>query len=106
MTEGVYDLYVTTGAKCVGAGDNRNQVPACKCGASAPTNLGYVIDTKTNEIAWTWTMSPAASPMAISKKPDGSTDKIYAQNGGGNSLLVIDFDTRAGRCFLLSSRIA
>ena len=38
-------------------------------------------------------MSPAPSPMAISKKPDGSTDKIYAQNGRDNGFAVIDFDT-------------
>src|SRR6516225_11107372 len=77
---GIHDMYITPDGKYVIAGANRNQVPACKCGVSAPTNLGSVIDAQTNEIAWTWTMSPAASPMAISKKPDGSTDKIYAEN--------------------------
>ena len=54
--------------------------------------MGYVIDAKNNEIAWTWSMKPAPSPMAISKKPDGSTDKIYAQ-GEGHGFRVIDFDT-------------
>ena len=62
-------------------------------GAKPPTNLGNVIDTQTNEIAWTFSMSPSPSPMAISKKPDGSTDKIYAQNGRDNGFAVIDFDT-------------
>ncbi len=103
---GIHDLYLTPDGKYVVAGANRNQVPACKCGVSAPTNLGYVIDTKTNEIAWTWTMSPAASPMAISKKPDGSTDKIYAQNGGDNGFRVIDFDTHVVSSFVKLPDIA
>ncbi len=103
---GIHDLYLTPDGKYVIAGANRNQVPACKCGVSAPTNLGYVIDTKTNEIAWRWTMSPAASPMAISKKPDGSTDKIYAQNGGDNGFRVIDFDTRVVSSFVKLPDIA
>src|SRR6516162_3919645 len=60
---GIHDMYVTPDGKYVIAGANRNQVPACKCGVSAPTNLGSVIDAQTNETAWTWTMSPVASPM-------------------------------------------
>jgi YVTN family beta-propeller protein len=39
-------------------------------------------------------MNPAPNPMAMSKKPDGSTDKIYAQNGRDNGFQVIDFDTK------------
>jgi YVTN family beta-propeller protein len=89
---GIHDLYLTPDGKYVVAGANRNQVPACKCGVSAPTNLGSVIDTQTNEIAWTFSMNPAASPMAISKKPDGSTDKIYAQNDT-HGFRVVDFAT-------------
>jgi YVTN family beta-propeller protein len=89
---GIHDMYLTPDGKYVVAGANRNEVPLCKCGVSAPTNLGYVIDTRTDETAWTFSMSPAASPMAISKKPDGSADKIYAQ-GGGNGFRVVDFDT-------------
>ncbi len=53
-----------------------------------------VVDAKTNEIAWTMPMEPAPSPMAVSKKPDGSTDKIYAQNGRDNNFQVIDWATR------------
>jgi YVTN family beta-propeller protein len=82
------------------AGANRNEVPICKCGVSQPTNLTSVIDTKTDEIAWTFSMNPSASPMAISKKPDGSTDKIYAQNGGDNGFRVIDFDTHVVSSFV------
>ncbi len=53
-----------------------------------------VLDTRTNEIAWTLPMSPAPSPMAVTKNPDGSTDKIYAQLGGFNGFAVLDFATR------------
>jgi YVTN family beta-propeller protein len=53
-----------------------------------------VVDTRTNEIAWTLPMSPAPSPMALTKNPDGSTDKIYAQNGSLNGFAVLDFATR------------
>src|SRR6202140_190765 len=95
---GIHDMYLTPDGKYVVAGANRNEVPLCKCGVSEPTNLGYVIDAKTNEIAWTWSMKPAASPMAISKKPDGSTDKIYAQ-GEGHGFRVIDFDTHVVSSF-------
>jgi YVTN family beta-propeller protein len=103
---GIHDMYITPDGKYVIAGANRNQVPACKCGVSAATNLGSVIDAQTNEVAWTWTMSPAASPMAISKKPDGSTDKIYAQNGGDNGFRVIDFDTHVVSSFVKLPDIA
>jgi DNA-binding beta-propeller fold protein YncE len=97
---GIHDMYITPDGKYVVAGANRNKVPQCKCGISAPTNLGNVIDTTTNEIAWTFSMNPAASPMAISKKPDGSTDKIYAENGGDNGFRVIDFDSHVVSSFV------
>jgi YVTN family beta-propeller protein len=69
-------------------------------GAKPPTNLGNVIDTQTNEIAWTFSMNPAPSPMAISAKPDGSTDKIYAQNGRDNGFGVVDFATHVVTSFV------
>src|SRR5260221_11514678 len=53
-----------------------------------------VVDTRTNDIAWTLPMSPSPSPMAVTKNPDGSTDKIYAQLGGFNGFAVLDFATR------------
>jgi YVTN family beta-propeller protein len=43
--------------------------------------------------------------MAISKKPDGSTDKIYAQ-GEGHGFRVIDFDTHAVSSFIKLPDIA
>ena len=102
---GIHDLYLTPDGKYVVAGANRNEIPACKCGISEPGNVGYVIDAKNNEIAWTWSMKPAPSPMAISKKPDGSTDKIYAQ-GEGHGFRVIDFDTHVVSSFIKLPDIA
>jgi len=83
---GIHDLNVTPDGKFVLAGASRGARPAA--------NAMFVIDTKTNEIAWTLPMSPSPSPMAISKKPDGSTDKVYAQSGGANGFVVVDFATR------------
>jgi YVTN family beta-propeller protein len=53
-----------------------------------------VVDTKTNEVAWTLPMNPSPSPMAVSKNADGSTRAVYAQNGRDNGFQVVDFATR------------
>ena len=53
-----------------------------------------VVDTKTNDVAWTIPMNPSPSPMAVSKNADGSTKAIYAQNGRDNGFQVVDFATR------------
>jgi YVTN family beta-propeller protein len=82
---GVHDLNVTPDGKYVLAGASRGAKPAA--------NAMYVIDTKTNELARTVSMSPSPSPMAITKNPDGSTDKVYAQLGGFNGFVVVDFAT-------------
>jgi YVTN family beta-propeller protein len=82
----IHDLYVTPDGKFVIAGTSRGMRP--------PAHKFLVVDTKTNEVAWDLTMNPAPNPMAISKKPDGSTDTIYVQNGRDNGFQVIDFDTR------------
>jgi YVTN family beta-propeller protein len=84
---GIHDLNVTPDGKYVIAGSVRAAKP--------PANAMFVIETRTNEIAWTLPMSRGPSPMAVSKKPDGSTDKIYAQNGGDNVFAVVDFVTHA-----------
>jgi YVTN family beta-propeller protein len=83
---GVHDLNVTPDGKYVIAGSSR--------GAKPPSNMMDVIDTKTNEIAWSLLMTPAPSPMAISKNPDGSTKWIFAQLGDRNGFQVVDFATQ------------
>src|SRR5438067_2017377 len=69
---GIHDLNVTPDGKYVIAGSSR--------GARPPANLMNVIDTRTNEVAWSLVVTPAPSPMAISTNPDGSTKWIFAQN--------------------------
>jgi YVTN family beta-propeller protein len=84
---GIHDLNVTPDGKYLIAGSSR--------GAKPPSNMMDVIDTRTQEIAWSLLMNPAPSPMAISKNPDGSTKTIYAQLGGLNGFAVVDFATQA-----------
>jgi YVTN family beta-propeller protein len=84
MTGGVHDLNVTPDGKFVIVGNARG----------GRANVMTVVDTKTNEVAWTIPKDPAPSPMAISKNPDGSTKAIFAQNGRDNGFEVIDFNTR------------
>jgi YVTN family beta-propeller protein len=52
-----------------------------------------VIDTKTQEVAWTITLDLGIRPMAMSVNPDGSTKWIFAQLTGYNGFAVIDFAT-------------
>jgi len=82
---GIHDLNVTPDGKYLIAGASRGAKPAA--------NVMNVIDTKTNEVVRTVTMGPAPSPMAVTKKPDGSTDKVYGQNGRDNAFTVLDFAT-------------
>lgn len=82
---GIHDLNVTPDGKYVVAGSAR--------GAKPPARMLSVIDTRTNDVAWTASISPGPSPMAISMKSDGSTDKIFAQDGTTNSFFVVDFAT-------------
>ena len=84
---GIHDLNVTPDGKFVIAGASR--------GAKPSANSMFVIDTRTNEVAWTLPMISAPSPMAVTKNADGSTDKIYAQLGGFNGFAVVDFATHA-----------
>lgn len=84
MTGGVHDLNVTPDGKFVAVGNARG----------GRANVMTVVDTKTNDVAWTMPMDPAPSPMAVSKNADGSTKAIYAQNGRDNGFQVVDFATR------------
>ena len=84
MKGGVHDLNVTPDGKFVIVGNARG----------GKANVMTVVDTKTNDVAWTMPMDPAPSPMAVSKNPDGSTKSIFAQNGRDNGFQVVDFATR------------
>ena len=52
-----------------------------------------VYDTATDEEVWAWEGNPIR-PMAISAKPDGSTDKIFVQISLHHGFVVLDWDTR------------
>ena len=85
---GIHDLYVTPDGKYAVGGVSRSAVPA--------GNMMSVVDTRTNEVAWTLSINPSPSPMAISANPDGSTKWVFAQVGGEfNGFAVLDFATQA-----------
>jgi YVTN family beta-propeller protein len=52
-----------------------------------------VIDTKTNEVAWTVQMDKGVRPMALLANPDGSTKWIFVQMSSFNGFAVVDFAT-------------
>ena len=54
---GIHDLYVTPDGKYAVGGVSRSAVPV--------GNMMSVVDTRTNEVAWTLSMKPSPSPMAI-----------------------------------------
>jgi len=81
---GIHDLYITPDGKYVVGGVSRS--------AGTEGNLMSVVNTQTNEVAWTLSMKPSPSPMAISANPDGSTKLVFAQVGGEyNGFAVVDF---------------
>jgi len=76
----IHNTYVTPDGKYALAGSIRGKGVA-------------VIDTATNEIAWTIPMDLGIRPMAMSKNPDGSTQFLFLQMTGFNGFAVIDFAT-------------
>ena len=81
---GVHDLNMTPDGKFLIVGNARG----------GRSNVMTVVDTKTDDVAWTMPFNPSPSPMAVSKNPDGSTRTIFAQNGRDNGFQVVDFATR------------
>jgi len=75
---GIHNPYVTPDGKYVVAG-------------SISTKMVNVIDTKTDELAWTVQMDLGVRPMALSANPDGSTKYIFVQMSGFNGFAVVDF---------------
>lgn len=52
-----------------------------------------VIDTQTDQTAWTLQMDLGVRPMAFYKNPDGSTKWIFVQLSDFNGFAVVDFAT-------------
>lgn len=63
-------------------------------GGSVHTSTIDVIDTASNEIAWTMKMSAGIRPMAFDTHSDGSTQHIYLQLSHFHGFAVVDFNSR------------
>jgi len=61
---------------------------------SIHTSTINVIDTATDELAWTLKMSAGVRPMAFDSHPDGSTRNIYVQLSDFHGFAVVDFNQR------------
>lgn len=61
---------------------------------SIPQRTISVVDTKTEELAWTIVLSAGIRPMAFDTNADGSTKNIYVQLSAFHGFAVVDFATR------------
>ena len=77
----IHNVYVTPDGKHAVAG-------------SIHTSTINVIDTETDELAWTLKMSAGVRPMAFDTHPDGSTKNIYVQLSNFHGFAVVDFNKR------------
>ena len=77
----IHNIYVTPDSKHAVAG-------------SIQRSMINVIDTATDELAWTLEMSSGIRPMAFNANPDGSTKNIFVQLSGFHGFAVVDFATR------------
>jgi YVTN family beta-propeller protein len=77
----IHNIYVTP--------DGRHAVAG-----SIHTSTINVLDTVTEELIWTTTLSAGIRPMAFDTYPDGSTRHIYAQLSFFHGFVVVDFKTR------------
>jgi YVTN family beta-propeller protein len=77
---GIHNLYVTPDGKYLVAGSIAGRVMT-------------VIDTKTNEVAWTL-FEEGIRPIAIEANPDGSTKRLFVNVNNFHGFVVVDFATR------------
>jgi YVTN family beta-propeller protein len=77
-TGGIHNPYVTPDGRFVVAG-------------SIQSKMVNVIDTETDQIAWTIQMDRGVRPMTMSTNPDGSTKFIFVQMSDFNGFAVVDF---------------
>jgi YVTN family beta-propeller protein len=76
----IHNPYVTPDGKYVVAG-------------SIAGKTVNVIDTHTDQTAWTLELDLGVRPMAFATNPDGSTKWIFVQVSGFNGFVVVDFAT-------------
>lgn len=77
----IHNVYVTPDGKYAVAG-------------SIPTSTITVIDTASNAVAWTLTLSAGIRPMAFTRNADGSTREIIVQLSDFHGFAIVDFATR------------
>jgi YVTN family beta-propeller protein len=77
----IHNVYVTPDGKFAVAG-------------SIPASTISVIDTATNTLAWTLTLSAGIRPMAFTRNPDGSTKEIIVQLSNFHGFAFVDFAAR------------
>jgi YVTN family beta-propeller protein len=77
----IHNVYVTPDGKYAVAG-------------SIPGKTINVIDTSSNAVAWTLTLSDGIRPMVFTRNPDGSTKEIIVQLSGFHGFAVVDFASR------------
>jgi YVTN family beta-propeller protein len=77
----IHNVYVTPDGKYAVAG-------------SIPASMINVIDTGTNMVAWTLTMSAGIRPMAFTRNADGSTKEIIVQLSDFHGFAVVSFAAR------------
>ncbi len=78
---GVHNVYVTP--------DGRHMV----AGMIAARTM-TVIDTRTDEPAWSLHFEGGVRPMAFATNPDGSTQRIFVQISDYHGVFVVDFEQR------------
>jgi YVTN family beta-propeller protein len=76
----IHNPYVTPDGKYVVAGSIQGKTV-------------NVIDTQSNELAWTVQMDLGVRPMTMCTNPDGSTKWIFVQMSAFNGFAVVDFAT-------------
>jgi YVTN family beta-propeller protein len=77
----IHNVYLTPDGKYAVAG-------------SIPSHTINVIDTSSNQLAWTLTMSAGIRPMAFTRNADGSTKEIIVQLSEFHGFAVVDFVAR------------
>jgi YVTN family beta-propeller protein len=81
VTGAVHNVYVTPDGKFAVSG-------------SVASSVISVVDTKTDEVAWTLKMSSGIRPMTFDTNPDGSTKRIFVQLSDYHGVVVVDFAQR------------
>jgi YVTN family beta-propeller protein len=77
----IHNVYVTPDGKYAVAG-------------SIPSKTISVIDTRSNTLVWTLTLSAGIRPMVFTRNADGSTKEIIVQLSDFHGFAVVDFAVR------------